>query len=220
MQQDYSDYRISDLIRDLGDDASAVRSKLRFVNKLRQNFALLTTVWGYVSVALFVAFGVTHLLQTGELVLPILAFSVSGVYFIVNTALLIADKRRSPARRNFNRVFRIVGVILKLAMTGVMIYSLAAGDAVTAGFRIAWCLLSVLWLGVTVAGDVAYFLIERALRMLKDLAVDRLTRTKSAITNTANDFVEIARTVKGIGSEIKHLFVGKKNDDSDDHPRK
>lgn len=220
--RDYDNYYIPDLIADLRDDACELKNKLELYEKLRRFFGIFSIVWSYVSIALFTAYGVMHLLRTGEFVLPIISFAVCGIFFIVNTVMLALRGRSEAGGRHYaevRRVFRLVTVALKIAMTAITIASLVGiADDPSVGLRTTWCVLSTFWLGMTVAVDVASFFVRRVLRMLKEIAAERVRRAKAAFTNTASDVVKIARTVKDIGSGIKKIFAGKTKNAADDAP--
>lgn len=212
--KDYSDYRISDLISDLKDDAVVLKSKLELFDRLRRFFGVFSIVWGYVSIVMFTVYGVLHLIRTGDVVLSAITFSVCGVFLVVNTILLVLRGKSKESRKRYataKRLFRLVSALLKIAMTAITITSLVGiADDPSIAFRTTWCVLTSFWLGMTVAVDVASFIVRRVLKMLKELAEDRVLRAKSAFTNTANDVATIAKTVKDIGMGVKNIFSKKK----------
>ncbi|MBQ7227539.1 MAG: hypothetical protein IJX05_03990 [Clostridia bacterium] len=222
MRKNYDDYYVSDLVRDLRDDAVALKRAIELFGKLRKFFSVFSVVWSYVTVLLFVGFGVTHLLRTSEVVLPVIAFAVSGVYLIVNTIMLIlarTSKERKKQLAKVRKVFRVITIVLKLGMIAVTVASLVGvTDDPSVGWRITWCLLSVFWLGITVSVDIATFLVKFVLRTLKEIAEERVRRVKAAVTNTVSGVKtavgETVQAVKNIGSGIKNLFSRKSKEDS------
>ena len=217
--RDYDNYYIPDLIADLKDDACSLKNKLELFEKLRRFFGVFSIVWSYISIALFSVYGALHLYRTGDLILPVITFSVCGVFFIVNTVLLILRGRSENGNKRYasaKRAFRLISVILKVAMTAITVASLVGmTDDPSVAFRTTWCIVSMFWLGMTVTVDVASFCVRRMLNTLKEIAAERIRRTKAAFTNTANDVVKIATTIKDIGSGIKKIFAGKKKPEPD-----
>lgn len=217
-EKNYDNYYIPDLIADLKSDALALKNKLELFEKLRRFFNIFSIVWSYVSIVLFTVYGIVHMVRTGDVILSSITFAVCGVFLIVNTVLLVLrDKSKNGKARHARakRVFRVITVILRIAMTVIAIASLVGiADEPSTTLRVVWCAISMLWLGITVAIIVTSFIIRRVLRMLKEIAVERIRRTQAAFTNTAAVTAELVRTVKDIGTGIKSIFKNKNSSDA------
>ncbi len=206
-KEDYSDYYISDLLRDLGRDFDYVKEKIRLFLKLKRYFSLVQTVWSYVTAVLFAVYGIRWFVLTGDPVLPSVIWSVSALYAGVTTVLLVSggeDRERKKRLKTVRRIFKYVSFAVRLVILGLAMGMLARGNE-SFGATVALGVFTVAWMTLSVAADVAVFFVNRTLGMLRELAEREVERTKAAFRNTAG---AASGGVSGLAGTAKRLFGG------------
>ena len=222
-EEDYSNYGFRDLARDYAHDYNYVKEKIQFFLKLKKRFTLFQTIWSYVTAVLFVLYGVRWYVKTGEVVLTTAIISVSAVYAILTTVILLTrgdEKERKKRQSKVRKAFKYVSFAIKLTIIVITIVSVILGKEET-GFTILVSVFTLVWIMLSVTVDVAVFFINRTIKMLKEMVEREAKRAKAAFKNTTGmvgtGFSQIASGAKGL---FKKLFdkPGEPSPDDGDGP--
>lgn len=184
-------YTLGNLVSDFGDDVKKLRSLYKSIRFWLDKTRIISLVLSYISILLFAFYGFYHGNTTGAWTLSYIIFGVCAAMLIANTVLLCLETRHRQAedvRRGVAHVFHWITAILKLAMTVVIVCGLVTlGDTSSLPMRVVFCLLSVLWMGVTLTVDVLMLVFTLFFRYVKDLLNERKDRCVTAFVNTAVD---------------------------------
>lgn len=170
-------------------------------------------VWSYISILLFAGYGISHGVQTGQWVFPTAVFCVCGAMLLVNTVLLAlsrGDREMARHRQTALYIFHVLIAMLKIAMSILLVYSLVGMVADEGSlFRVVFCILTVLWVGVTLATDTLLLFLRIACNFVGDFVADRVEQAKEAVKN---DGRRILRGVAALVRPLRRLpsLVGRK----------
>ena len=163
-------------------------------------------VWSYISILLFAGYGISHGVQTGQWVFPTVVFCVCGAMLIVNTVLLAlshTDREVERRRQTALYIFHVLIAMLKIAMSILLVYNLVGMVADEGSlFRVVFCILTVLWVGVTLATDTLLLFLRIACNFVADFITDRVEQFKEAVKN---DGRRILRGVIGLLRPVHQL---------------
>ena len=121
----------------------------KLIAKFKHIFYIISIVWSYLSIALFVRYGFLYLSETNDKTMSILTFVVSGIYFIITTVLLLLNKKQNKV---IKKSFKLIANFLKLIMIVTAIMTLFNSpftfESITSfiwkTYMIAWIILSLI----------------------------------------------------------------------------
>ena len=136
----------------------------KLIAKFKHIFYIISIVWSYLSIALFVRYGFLYLSETNDKTMSILTFVVSGIYFIITTVLLLLNKKQNKV---IKKSFKLIANFLKLIMIVTAIMTLFNSpftfESITSfiwkTYMIAWIILSLIL-------ELIIFLIGRRVKRL------------------------------------------------------
>ncbi len=163
-------------------------------------------VWSYVSILLFAGYGLSHGVQTGQWLFPSVVFGVCGTMLAVNTVLLTlsrGDREAERRRQTVLYIFHVLIALLKIAMSTLLVYSLVSvvHDAMLS-VRVVFCILTVLWVGVTLAVDTLLLFLRIACNLVGEFIADRVEQAKEAVKN---DGLRLLRGVKTLVRPLRYI---------------
>ena len=114
----------------------------KFITKTKRTFYIISIIWSYLSIALFIRYGFLYLNETNDKIMSTLTFVISIVYFIVTTLMLFFKKKEN---KTIKKSFKFIVNVFKLIMISTAIITLF-----NSGFLISFC-------GITILIDIGSF---------------------------------------------------------------
>ncbi|MBP5357527.1 MAG: hypothetical protein J6Y68_05230 [Clostridia bacterium] len=213
-QEDYSNYYIKDLLRDLGHDYNYIKEKIQLFLKLKRYFSIFQIVWSYITAVLFVLYGVRWLISTGDIVLPVVIFSISLIYAVVTTVLLAVgtsdDKQKKKNITLARRIFKYTSFAIKILIISLTMISFALGTEEVSVPVLIGIIFTVVWIVISVVIDISIFFINKMLKFLKEFAKREIDRTKAAVKNTFGPVAAPAAKVVNKAKGFISRWISKK----------
>ena len=93
----------------------------KFITKTKRTFYIISIIWSYLSIALFIRYGFLYLNETNDKIMSTLTFVISIVYFIVTTLMLFFKKKEN---KTIKKSFKFIVNVFKLIMISTAIITL------------------------------------------------------------------------------------------------
>ena len=129
-----------------------------FITKLKKIFYIISVIWSYLSIALFVRYGFLYLSETNDKTMSTLTFIISGVYFIITTVMLIRKRENKTVKKSF----KLIVNCLKLVMISTAIITIFKSpfsfDSITS---FIWKTNMIVWIISSLVLELILFIIGR-----------------------------------------------------------
>ena len=136
----------------------------KFITKTKRTFYIISIIWSYLSIALFIRYGFLYLNETNDKIMSTLTFVISIVYFIVTTLMLFFKKKEN---KTIKKSFKFIVNVFKLIMISTAIITLFNSPfSIESITSFIWKVNMVAWIILSLILDLVFFLIQRTIKKL------------------------------------------------------
>ena len=136
----------------------------KFITKTKRTFYIISIIWSYLSIALFIRYGFLYLNETNDKIMSTLTFVISIVYFIVTTLLLFFKKKEN---KTIKKSFKFIVNVFKLIMISTAIITLFNSPfSIESITSFIWKVNMVAWIILSLILEIVLFLIQRTIKKL------------------------------------------------------
>lgn len=136
----------------------------KFITKTKRTFYIISIIWSYLSIALFIRYGFLYLYETNDKIMSTLTFVISIVYFIVTTLMLFFKKKEN---KTIKKSFKFIVNVFKLIMISTAIITLFNSPfSIESITSFIWKVNMVAWIILSLILEIVLFLIQRTIKKL------------------------------------------------------
>ena len=136
----------------------------KFITKTKRTFYIISIIWSYLSIALFIRYGFLYLNETNDKIMSTLTFVISIVYFIVTTLMLFFKKKEN---KTIKKSFKFIVNVFKLIMISTAIITLFNSPfSIESITSFIWKVNMVAWIILSLILEIVLFLIQRTIKKL------------------------------------------------------
>ena len=136
----------------------------KLIAKFKHIFYIISIVWSYLSIALFVRYGFLYLSETNDKTMSALTFIISGVYFIFTTTMLLLNKKQN---RVIKKSFKLIVNFFKLIMITTAIITLFKSPfSIESITSFIWKTNMIVWIIFSLVLEIIIFLIGRRFKQI------------------------------------------------------
>lgn len=136
----------------------------KFITKTKRTFYIISIIWSYLSIALFIRYGFLYLNETNDKIMSTLTFVISIVYFIVTTLMLFFKKKEN---KTIKKSFKFIVNVFKLIMISTAIITLFNSPfSIESITSFIWKVNMVAWIILSLILELVLFLIQKTIKKL------------------------------------------------------
>ena len=141
------------------------------IAKFKRIFYIVSVVWSYLSIALFIRYGFLYLSETNDKTMSILSFIISGIYFLITTIMLLLNKKQN---RIIKKSFKIIASAFKLIMITTAIITLFNSPfTIQSITSFIWKTNMIVWIIFSLVLEIIIFLIGRRFKQFTNSFTQR-----------------------------------------------
>ena len=136
----------------------------KFITKTKRTFYIISIIWSYLSIALFIRYGFLYLNETNDKIMSTLTFVISIVYFKVTTLMFFYKKKEN---KTIKKSFKFIVNVFKLIMISTAIITLFNSPfSIESITSFIWKVNMVAWIILSLILEIVLFLIQRTIKKL------------------------------------------------------